>query len=217
MDLRSGTAYWPLKNGLLATYPPLNQDETCDVVIIGGGITGSLVAHRLVDEGVDTVLVDKRDMGTGSTAASTSLLQYEIDTELVDLMDRVGSSDAVRAYRLGLEAIDQVQALIKLVGDDCGFERKDSLYLASRKSHVAKLQREYQCRRRFGFDVEYLDKSDIQARFPFSAPAAILSRGDAQIDVFRLTHALSDIVSEDRLAAYDRTAVTSINRRKAAS
>jgi glycerol-3-phosphate dehydrogenase len=42
MKLRSGSAYWPIKNGLLATYPPLEQNETCDVAIIGGGITGSL-------------------------------------------------------------------------------------------------------------------------------------------------------------------------------
>ena len=40
MDLRSGNAYWLLKNGLLASYPALRQDESCDVAIIGGGITG---------------------------------------------------------------------------------------------------------------------------------------------------------------------------------
>ena len=93
MDLRSGNAYWLLKNGLLASYPPLTRNEQCDVAIIGGGITGALVAHGLVREGVDTVLLDKRDVATGSTAASTSLLQYEIDTELADLIDRIGRAE----------------------------------------------------------------------------------------------------------------------------
>src|SRR5262249_55250262 len=105
MDLRSGQPFWPLRNGLLESYPALRQDETCEVAIIGGGITGALVAYHLAEEGVDIVLLDKRDVGTGSTAASTSLLQYEIDTELADLIDRVGEADAVRAYRLGIEAI----------------------------------------------------------------------------------------------------------------
>ena len=72
MDLRSGHAFWPIKNGLLASYPPLLHDEACDVAIIGGGITGALVANRLVGEGVDVVLLDKRDIATGSTAASTA-------------------------------------------------------------------------------------------------------------------------------------------------
>ena len=95
MDLRSGHPFWLLKNGILANYPALEHDETCDVAIIGGGITGALVAHRLVQEGVNTVLLDKRDIGTGSTAASTSLLQYEIDTELAELISRVGEANAV--------------------------------------------------------------------------------------------------------------------------
>jgi glycine/D-amino acid oxidase-like deaminating enzyme len=213
MDLRSGTAYWPLKNGLLATYPPLEENQTCDVAILGGGITGALVAHRFVGEGVETVLLDKRDIGTGSTAASTSLLQYEIDTELADLIDRVGKSHAVRAYRLGLEAIDQIAAMVQKIGVDCEFERKDSLYIASRHSHVTKLVREYDCRRRYNFDVEYLDDNDVMAKFGFSAPAAILSKGDAQIDIFRFTHALLGYCRTKGLRAYDRTHVTAIERR----
>ena len=86
MDLRSGHPFWLLKNGLLADYPSLKHDESCEVAIIGGGITGALVAYYLTKEGVETVLVDKRDIGAGSTAASTALLQYEIDTELHDLI-----------------------------------------------------------------------------------------------------------------------------------
>jgi len=213
MDLRSGSAFWPKKNGLLANYPALKEDETCDVVVLGGGITGALVAHSLIEEGVETVLLDKRDIGTGSTAASTALLQYEIDTELTELADRVGAFGAVRAYRLGLEAIERVKELVKKLGDDCGLAARESLYLASKKSHVAKLEREYECRRQFGFDVDYLSANDIQARFPFEAPAAILSRGDAEIDVFRFTHFLMGYCRARGLRAYDRTEMTQTCRR----
>ena len=91
---------------------------------------GALVAYHLVQEGVETVLVDKRDIGAGSTAASTALLQYEIDTELHELIGTVGEAHAVRSYRLGLEAIDTLERLSGELKDDCGFERKTSLYLA---------------------------------------------------------------------------------------
>ena len=183
------------------------------MAVIGGGITGSLVAHRLVGEGIETVLVEKREMGTDSTAASTSLLQYEIDAELADLIDRVGVTHAVRAYQLGLEAIDQIAIMVQKIGDPCGCERKDSLYIASKRSHVAKLRREYKCRRQYGFDVEYLDHNDVMDRFGFSAPAAILSRGDAQIDIFRFTHTLLGYSQRNGVRAYDRTDVTAIERR----
>jgi glycerol-3-phosphate dehydrogenase len=63
MDLKSGYPYWLVKNGLLNTYPSLHQDITCDVAVIGGGITGALMAYHLVEAGVDTVVLDKANMG----------------------------------------------------------------------------------------------------------------------------------------------------------
>ena len=210
MDLRSGHPFWLLKNGLLADYPSLKHNESCEVAVIGGGITGALVAYYLVQEGVETVLVDKRDIGGGSTAASTALLQYEIDTELHDLIGSVGEAHAVRSYRLGLEAIDTVERLIGELRDDCGFERKTSLYLASRKSDVSKLRKEYDTRKAFGFHVEYLEAKDIESRASFAAPGAILSYGDAQVDPFRLTHRLIQAAQTQGLRVYDRCEVCKV-------
>src|SRR5438105_2820206 len=134
MDLRSGHPYWLLKNGLLATYPPLRRPERCDVAIIGGGVTGALVANYLTRAGVEAVLLDKRDVATGSTVASTALLLYATDTELTDLIPLVGEAQAVRSYQVGLDAIGKLQALVRGLGDDCGFARRKTLYLASKKS-----------------------------------------------------------------------------------
>ncbi len=210
MDLRSGHPFWLLKNGLLADYPSLKHEESCQVVVIGGGITGALVAYHLAREGVETVLVEKRDIGGGSTAASTALLQYEIDTELHDLIGTVGEAHAVRSYRLGLEAIDAVERLGGELGDDCGFERKTSLYLASKKSDVYKLRKEYETRKAFGFQVEYLEAKDIESRASFAAPGAILSYGDAQVDPFRLTHQLIQAAKKQGLRVYDRCEVAKV-------
>jgi glycine/D-amino acid oxidase-like deaminating enzyme len=210
MDLRSGHPFWFLKNGLLADYPSLKHNEACEVAIIGGGITGALVAYYLAQEGVETILVDKRDIGAGSTAASTALLQYEIDTELHDLIGLVGEADAVRSYRLGLEAIDTLEHLSGKLRDDCGFERKTSLYLASRKSDVSNLRKDYDTRRAFGFHVEYLEAKDLESRASFAAPGAIVSYGDAQVDPFRLTHQLIQAAKTQGLRVYDRCEVSKV-------
>jgi glycine/D-amino acid oxidase-like deaminating enzyme len=90
MDLTSDLPFWTVRNGLMRVYPPLAEDLHCDALIIGGGISGALLAYRLVQAGVDSVLIDRRDIGQGSTSASTALLQYEIDTPLCELQERVG-------------------------------------------------------------------------------------------------------------------------------
>jgi len=212
MDLRSGHAYWPIANGLLTSHPALHRDETCDVAVIGGGITGALVAHRLIERGANLVLLDARDVASGSTAASTSLLQYEIDTELVDLIGMVGEANAIRAYRLGLEAIDAIEELTTKLSDDCGFARRSSLYLASRRSHASRMEAECDCRKRAGFPVEHLKEDAIAERFSLQAPAAILSEGDAAIDAYRFTHALLTSARNQGVRIYDRTSVTSVKR-----
>lgn len=59
MDLKSGLPYWPIKNGLLATFPALQHDLRCDVVVIGGGITGALAAYDLVRAGAKVAVLDR--------------------------------------------------------------------------------------------------------------------------------------------------------------
>jgi glycine/D-amino acid oxidase-like deaminating enzyme len=205
MDLKSGTPFWPIKDGLLATYPCLKHDISCDVAIVGGGISGALAAHHLAEAGVDTVVLEKRDIGYGSTSASTSLLQYEIDTHLHDLIDIIGERNAVRAYQVCLEALAKTERLIAGLGDDCGFERKTSLYIASRNRDAPNLKREFETRRRFGFRLDLLSQADIASCFSFSAPAALLSYDAAQLDAYRLTHRLFQQAARLGAQIYDRT------------
>ncbi len=82
MDLTPDWPFWSVRGGLVATYPALEENLKCDALVVGGGISASLALHRLTMKGVDCILIDRRDIGYGSTSASTALLQYEIDTPL---------------------------------------------------------------------------------------------------------------------------------------
>ena len=111
MDLKSGYPFWAVSNGLMQAFPRLASDHRCDVAVLGGGITGALIADELASHGFDVAILEQRDIGWGSTAASTALLQYEIDTHLVDLAKRHGEADAALAYRACADAIDQLHAV----------------------------------------------------------------------------------------------------------
>src|SRR5690349_20991031 len=100
MNLSSGLPYFLVKRGLPFDYPQLEESINTDVVIIGGGISGALMAYHLINAGVECVVVDGRTIGLGSTSASTSLLQYEIDVPLVELEKKIGKTDAQRAFQL---------------------------------------------------------------------------------------------------------------------
>jgi glycerol-3-phosphate dehydrogenase len=63
MDLTSSRPLWSVLDGLPHAYPRLHGDADGDVVVIGGGVTGALVAHSLVGAGFDTIVIDKREIG----------------------------------------------------------------------------------------------------------------------------------------------------------
>ena len=208
MDLRSGQAFWPILNGLISTHPPLEADLRCEVVVIGAGITGALVAHHLVKAGFEVVVLDKRDVAAGSTSASTALLQYEIDTPLVDLMGMIGKAEAQRAYWLCHEAVGKLEAIAGEVGD-CGFQRKTSLYFASRRRDVPDLKAEYQARRSLGINLEFWSAGELEERLHFRKPAALYSHTAAEVDPYRLAHKLLCLGRQRGLRVFDRTEVKS--------
>lgn len=211
MDLVSGRPFWPIKSGLLHSFPPLQEAATCDVAVIGGGITGALVAHQLVQAGVDALLLDKRDVGFGSTAASTGLVSYENDVPLYRLIEKVGEQNAVRSYRLSREAVHELGALHRRVAEDSGFAWRESLYLASTKRDLLGLRREYETRRRQGFEVEWCSKADLARTMTLPHWGGICMADAAQIDTYRFTNALLARATRRGLRVFDRTAVAAIH------
>jgi glycine/D-amino acid oxidase-like deaminating enzyme len=207
LDLVSGAPYWPLAAGLLGVYPPLTANAECEVAVVGAGITGALVADALADAGIDVVVVDRRDAARGSTAASTALVSWELDVELGALIEQIGEDDAVRAYRASLGAVGTLERLIRKLPDDCGFIRRSSLYLASSRRDVRRLQREAELRARHGLPSEYWDRKRVAASHSFRCSGAIRSAGSAEVDPYRLTHALLARATGRGARVFDRTEI----------
>jgi len=208
VDLRSDTPYWLIRNGYLSDYPPLRRDLATDVLIVGGGITGALIGHRLAMNGVDVAIVDRRHIGFGSTSASTCFLQYEIDVPLFELSEKIGVKDASRAYRLCADAIDDLASICNGITGAAEFRRQPSLWFASSDRDVAaKLEPEFAARRDAGFDVRLLDRDEVRAQFGFDAPAGLLSALGASCDPFRLTNGLMQAIRRLGGNVYDQTTV----------
>ncbi|SFH54614.1 NAD(P)/FAD-dependent oxidoreductase [Planctomicrobium piriforme] len=215
MDLKSTYPFWPIKNGLPATYPFLKEDVTCDVVILGAGITGTLVADELSKRGLGVVLLDRRDVGQGSTAATTGLLQYEIDVPLCDLIELVGKETAERAYRLCLDSISQLETLAaECKGEVAGFDRKTSIYVASRKRHVQELEREQAARYAAGIPSEFLTGDELQDRYGLNFPVALVNQTAAVCDAFGMTHGLLQNCLQRGAKVFDRTDAVRIRQRQ---
>jgi len=211
MDLKSNEPFWLLKNGLISSYPSLKSNEECDVLIIGGGITGSLAAHQMMTEGHKTILIDKRELCNGSTSATTSMLQYEIDVPLFELIEKIGKKGAVASYKACSDSIDKLEKLTGEIKSDSGFKRKKSLYYASKKKDVVWLKKEFNARKDAGFKVKWLESDEVSKQFGFkNTYGGILSEQGASIDAFKFAHELFKVNVKKGLQIFDKTEMTDV-------
>ena len=71
--LRVGRPLWlPDTARAKHRYPVLSGQHHTDVAVVGGGLTGALVAHAFASAGISTTVLEAGGVGRGSTAASSA-------------------------------------------------------------------------------------------------------------------------------------------------
>lgn len=189
-DLRTGCSIWDAYPTTEASAAALAQSTRADVVILGAGITGALVAEALTSAGLSTLIVDRRMPARGSTAASTALLQYEIDTPLLRLAEQIGLADASRAWRRSWQAVSGLRQLAADFSIPCAFRTRQAIYLAGNRLGPNELAEEARLRASIGLPSRFLDRSELLVATGMSREAAVLSDGAADVNPVQLTHGL---------------------------
>ena len=189
-DLRTGVPLW-LSGGDPTSLPNLPPDGLIvDVAIIGGGVSGALVADAMLQAGQSVAVFDRRGLVKGSTPASTALLQFEIDQPLTILGGKIGEARAARAYWRSAAAIGQLRGRIADLGLRCGFRERDTVYLPGNVLNIAGLRREAEARSRIGLRSQFIGRGTLAQRADVDRPGAIWSRGAAEVDPVRLVRGL---------------------------
>jgi len=190
MELYAGLPYWIAKNPLNNYFNPLRADFETDIAIIGSGITGALVANELCHAGLRCAMVDRRSLSTGSSIASTALLQYEIDTPMFELAKIFDESFAAAAYRSCLQSINDLESVFKSIHFNPEFERVPSLFYASNKKGTRIIEQEYEIRQRHNLPVTFLSKEELYSKYGIKAPGALENNVSAQMDAYAGANAL---------------------------
>lgn len=134
------------------TYPPLQGEQTCDVVIVGGGFTGVSAMLHLAERGYDVVLVEANRVGWGASGRNGG--------QLIDgfvgpgkLASRFGEDAERLAYDMGLECRDIVVDRIARYGIDCDL-KFGYLDVALTQREMDALEAFYAYRERMGYPHE---------------------------------------------------------------
>lgn len=215
MKLKSSEPFWLVKNGIINSYESLREDIETDILIIGIGITGSLIAHQMIKDGYKTTIIDRRETANGSTLATTAMLQYELDVPMHKLIDLIGEKGAVLSYKSCFDSMDKLKSIIAEIKSNCGFVEKDSLYFAETKKDEIGLKKEFEVRKKYNFPVNWLEPPEIEKKYKLHAKyGGIISKKGADIDAFKLAHDLQNFNSKKGLKIYYKTDAVNFNYSK---
>jgi glycine/D-amino acid oxidase-like deaminating enzyme len=188
-DLRTGRPLWlQTPNISVAANRDIVRDKY-DVVVVGAGISGALVAQRLSREGYKILVLDRRAPVRGSTPASTAMIQHEIDVPLIRLRKTMGETSADDAWKRSVRAVKDLVRLTRELKIDCSMQPKKALYLAGDVLGARALKNEAEVRGEIGIRAEWLDRAALQ-EYGIDRTGAILSFDSASANPAQLTAGL---------------------------
>lgn len=190
LDLRTGRPVWMAYRAPKPHSSPLKRDIKTDVLIVGAGISGAMIAEMLTDQGQKVVLIDRRGPMMGSTPATTALVQNEIDTPLLHLTKMIGKGDAQAAWRRSRLALASLKARVQELQIRCDLAERPSLLLAGDVLDARGLEEEIEVRRECGIYADFLTRSQLKDKFNLSRTAAILNPDNIALDPRKLTAGL---------------------------
>lgn len=158
------------KTASLPEFPVLPGDRKTDVLIIGGGIAGLLLAYELQKAGVEYMLVEASEICSGITKNTTAKITSQHGLCYTKLAKRLG--DGAGLYlRANQEALEEFRNIARRV--PCDFQEKDAFVYTL--SSPEKIRQEAENLRKLGFPAKIVQELPlplpIQSALCFSKQA----------------------------------------------
>lgn len=133
-------------------YPTVSENMSKNIVVIGGGIAGILIAYELASRGEEVTLLEANQVLSGVTSCTTAhvtALQGYVYQKLLSIQSL---EFAKRYYESQIEAIARYEKRIKKHKIECDWERHDAVLYTH--THVKKLYKEFSTLQKIGADVK---------------------------------------------------------------
>jgi glycine/D-amino acid oxidase-like deaminating enzyme len=209
-QLLCGHSVWARSSGVKVPTRRLRRSFKVDVAVVGAGISGAFMAFALSRRSFRVAIFDGRAPVTGSTAASTALLQFEIDVPLISLSEKIGHTNAARAWLRSYRATQDLVTLVRSEGIRCRLEPRKALYVAGNRLGSRALKRESKARNRLGLPGEYVSAARLREEFGIDRTGAILSPKSAVADPRRLAAGLLRKSIEQGARVYSPAQITGV-------
>ncbi|MEX2123437.1 MAG: FAD-binding oxidoreductase [Woeseia sp.] len=159
-----GASLWSRSSNRFSGTQVLDSEESADVAIVGGGLTGLSTALHLREKGYECVVIEAGKPGDGATGRAGGLVapDFVIDT-VASISQRFGPRQGERFARLVGSSAKTTFDLIAEYRIDCQHQQQGFVVPAASKSATRSLDDRGKQWRSLGFPVTTLDEKGTHA------------------------------------------------------
>ena len=168
-----------------------------DVLVIGGGLTGILIAAELAKLGIDYALIEANTILGGTSGNSTAKITSQHGLIYRKLLKKLGQEDARCYWEAQETALETMNELCSQYS--CDYEQKDNYIFA--REDIRSLELEYRVLQQLNIPADL--KSDVD--LPFPVAGALRFSNQAQFHPGKLAAAMAP-----ELRIYEHTAAREI-------
>lgn len=185
---------------------PVPAPGKVDVLVVGGGLTGLSTALLLARAGVTVAVLEARQLGSGTTGASTAKVSLLHGTKL----SRIRSRHPLRIARAYVEANREAQAWLREFCEVHGvpFDVRPAATYAAAESEVSTVRDEHDALQTVGLPVRWSDSLDV----PFDTHGAVVLDDQVQLDPMDVVHRLAEQVLAHGGTLHEGHRVRSVTR-----
>jgi glycine/D-amino acid oxidase-like deaminating enzyme/bacterioferritin-associated ferredoxin len=198
-----------------ARRPAQGPAESCDVLVVGGGVLGLSAALYCAREGLSVILAERGEPGQGATTANAGSLHVQLHA-----YDSAGAADgpdsaAARVLAIGPESIRLWREIAAEAGETLGIRTEGGIMLAETVEQMQRLTDKTAIERGFGVDSRMLGPNELFAVAPYLArgfAGAAFCAAEGQMDPLRGLSALLTLARRAGASVRGGTTIAALAR-----
>lgn len=184
----------------------IQRNETADIVIVGGGVIGLMIARSLRQRALDVVLVERSELGKEASYAAGGILGPQAEADRADEFFELACQSRNLYPTVASELFEET-------GLDIDLDTSGTLYLALTEADESEVAERFEWQTRAGLSVSRLTAAEARGLEPVIAAhvrTVLHFPGDIQVDNRRLLTALIEANHKLGVRVLTRTMVQSI-------
>lgn len=211
-DPNQAVSYYAASANPAPEHPPLRGDQTADVCVIGGGISGCSTALELAERGYKVVLLEAQRVGWGASGRSGGQAIAGFASGQQKLVQQVGAQNAKRMWDISLEGLQLIRDRVAKHNIECDLHWGQMHVAIKPRQRDDLLHEKREAERTYGYtQLEFMEREQVESLLETRRYiAGLYDSGSGHLHPLNYTLGLAAAASAAGVTIYERSLVTNI-------